>query len=233
MLNPHISPQSRNYCLCLKEWDGSLERVSCLYKVHSSVGLYLDSLIRAQVYPTPKPLPLLPPSFMNGGAYEEFSTMPPLAGSIPPILAGVCPSVICFPGMNSEPLWELSSPPVAFHDPSSAVLPHGSLGLSFTVFGTSLLSFLRLLGGCLSSPLVLGVKNPPANAEDVRDTGSRSLVWEDSLEEEMATTPVYLPEKSHGQRSLADYSPWVTRSQTQLLPLLLSRFSHGRLCATP
>lgn len=78
MLNPHISPQSRNYCLCLKEWDGSLRGWCCLYKVHSSAGLYLDSLIRAsRAYPTPKPLPLLPPRFMNGGAYEEFSTMPP------------------------------------------------------------------------------------------------------------------------------------------------------------
>ena len=28
------------------------------------------------------------------------------------------------------------------------------------------------------------------------------------LEEEMATTPVFLPGKSHGQRSLGDYSPW-------------------------
>ena len=28
------------------------------------------------------------------------------------------------------------------------------------------------------------------------------------LEEEMATTPVFLPKKSHGQRSLVGYSPW-------------------------
>ena len=38
-----------------------------------------------------------------------------------------------------------------------------------------------------ASQVALGVKNPPANAEDVRDMGSRSLVWEDFLEEEMAT----------------------------------------------
>ena len=25
----------------------------------------------------------------------------------------------------------------------------------------------------------------------------------------MATTPVFLPEESHGQRSLANYSPWA------------------------
>ena len=29
-------------------------------------------------------------------------------------------------------------------------------------------------------------------------------------------TPVFLPGKSHGQRSLADYSPWGHKSQTQL-----------------
>ena len=36
----------------------------------------------------------------------------------------------------------------------------------------------------------------------------RSLSQEDSLEEEMATSPVFLPRKFHGQRSLAVYSPW-------------------------
>ena len=30
------------------------------------------------------------------------------------------------------------------------------------------------------------------------------------------TTPVFLPEKSHGQRNLAGYSPWVAKSRTQL-----------------
>ena len=32
----------------------------------------------------------------------------------------------------------------------------------------------------------------------------------------MQPTPVFLPGKSHGQRSLAGYSPWGHRSQTQL-----------------
>ena len=36
----------------------------------------------------------------------------------------------------------------------------------------------------------------------------RFLGRKDPLEEEMATTPVFLPGKSHGQRSLVDYSPW-------------------------
>ena len=36
----------------------------------------------------------------------------------------------------------------------------------------------------------------------------RSLGWEDPLEEHMATHPVLLPGESHGERSLAAYSPW-------------------------
>ena len=34
------------------------------------------------------------------------------------------------------------------------------------------------------------------------------LGLEDPLEKEMATTPVFLPEEFHGQRSLVGYSPW-------------------------
>ena len=50
------------------------------------------------------------------------------------------------------------------------------------------------------------VKNPPANTGDIRDV-HRSLGREDPLEEGMATTPVFLPGKSHAQRSLVGYSP--------------------------
>ena len=52
------------------------------------------------------------------------------------------------------------------------------------------------------------VKNPPANAGDTRDTGlipgSRRPPWR----RKWLPTPVFLPEKFHGQRSLAGYSPW-------------------------
>ena len=34
-----------------------------------------------------------------------------------------------------------------------------------------------------------------------------SLGWKDHLKEGMATTPVLLPQESHGQRSLVGYSP--------------------------
>ena len=51
------------------------------------------------------------------------------------------------------------------------------------------------------------VKNPPAMQETQR-TQVQSLGQEDPLEEEVTKpTPVFLPEKSHGQRHLAGYSP--------------------------
>ena len=51
------------------------------------------------------------------------------------------------------------------------------------------------------------VKNPPA-MQETQETRIQSLDLEDPLEEEMATPPVFLPEKSYGQRSLMGYSPW-------------------------
>ena len=43
----------------------------------------------------------------------------------------------------------------------------------------------------------------------MQETWIWSLGWEDPLEKEMATCSSILPGKSHGQRSLAGYSPWV------------------------
>ena len=45
----------------------------------------------------------------------------------------------------------------------------------------------------------------------IRETWVRSLGQEDPLEKEWQSTPVLLPEKSHGQRSLVGYSPWGHR----------------------
>ena len=56
------------------------------------------------------------------------------------------------------------------------------------------------------------VKDPPAHAGDeglVPGSGR-------SLEEETATTPVFLPGESHGQRSLAATVRGVSESQTGL-----------------
>ena len=56
-----------------------------------------------------------------------------------------------------------------------------------------------------ASQVALVVKNPPAIAGDIRDSRLDPLGQEDPLEEQ--PTPVFLPGESHGQRSLAGYSP--------------------------
>jgi len=48
------------------------------------------------------------------------------------------------------------------------------------------------------------IKNLPS----LREPWVRSLGWEDPLKKGMTTTPVFLPGKLHGQRSLAAYSPY-------------------------
>ena len=47
------------------------------------------------------------------------------------------------------------------------------------------------------------VKNLPA----IQETRIQFLGQEDPLEEEMDTTPIFLPGESHGQRSLLGYGP--------------------------
>ena len=46
------------------------------------------------------------------------------------------------------------------------------------------------------------------NLSVMQETWVQYLGWEDALEKGMATPPVFLPGESHGQRSLAGYSPW-------------------------
>ena len=50
------------------------------------------------------------------------------------------------------------------------------------------------------------VKNPPANAGDVRDAGSIPESERSRGGRTWQPTPVFLPGESHGQRSLASYS---------------------------
>ena len=60
------------------------------------------------------------------------------------------------------------------------------------------------------SQVVLVVKNPCANAGDVRDAvGSLGgkIPWKSIWQ----PTPVFSPEKSHWQRGLVGYSPWGRR----------------------
>ena len=69
------------------------------------------------------------------------------------------------------------------------------------------------------------VKNPPAMLE----TWVQSLSWEDPLEKAWPPTPVFLPGKSHGQRSLVSYSPWGCKESdiTERLSLSLSDGPRG------
>ena len=64
-----------------------------------------------------------------------------------------------------------------------------------------------------------------ASACNVGDLGSRPgfdpLVRKIPWRRKWQPTPVFLPGESHGQRSLVDYSPRVTNSQTRL-----SNFTH-------
>ena len=58
--------------------------------------------------------------------------------------------------------------------------------------------------------MVLVVKNPPANAGDIRDVCKMfdPLVGKIPWSRKWQPTPVFLPGKLHGQRSLVVYSPW-------------------------
>ena len=67
--------------------------------------------------------------------------------------------------------------------------------LLYSTFGT-----WSFLGGTM-------VKNPPASAGEVR-CGFDPWIRESPLKEDMATHTVSMPGKSHGQRSMAGYSPW-------------------------
>ena len=53
------------------------------------------------------------------------------------------------------------------------------------------------------SQVALVVKNPPVNAGDTDRKIPWSRKWQPS--------PVFLSGTSHGQRSLVDYSPWITK----------------------
>ena len=51
------------------------------------------------------------------------------------------------------------------------------------------------------------VKNPPANARDIRDGGS--ILWVRKIwRRKWQPTPVISPGEPHGQRNLGSYSPW-------------------------
>ena len=52
--------------------------------------------------------------------------------------------------------------------------------------------------------------------QEMGETQVQFLGWEEPCSREWQPPPVFLPGKSHGQRSLVGYSPWVAKSRTQL-----------------
>ena len=103
-------------------------------------------------------------------------------------------------------------PPNTWIEPRSHALQVdslvGSLGL-----GKTFLEQRQLSQNPGDSRLQVGVvvKNPPANTGDIRDLdsvpGSGRFSWRRAWQ----PTPIFLPGKTHGQRSLAGCSPWGHR----------------------
>ena len=60
----------------------------------------------------------------------------------------------------------------------------------------------------MASQVVLVVKNLPTNAGRYKKQGFDPWVRKIPWRRIWQPTPVFLPGKSHGQRSLAGYSPW-------------------------
>jgi len=56
--------------------------------------------------------------------------------------------------------------------------------------------------------MALVVENLPADARDVRDIGSIPRSGRFPSGRKWQPTPIFLPGKFHGQRSLVGYSPW-------------------------
>ena len=82
------------------------------------------------------------------------------------------------------------------------------------------------------SQVALAVRNPPANAGDVRDAGSIPG-WGRSHRRVWQPTPVFLPGASHGQRSLAGYSPWGRKESDTTEQQHFFRWVSGKAYAHP
>ena len=70
--------------------------------------------------------------------------------------------------------------------------------------------------------MALVVRNLPDNAGHIRDMGL--IPWRRAWQ----PTSVFLPGKSHGQRSLVDYSPWGHKKSDMTEQLTLSVMDAGR-----
>ena len=66
--------------------------------------------------------------------------------------------------------------------------------------------------------------------QETQETRVRSLGQEDPLEKAMETTPVFLPGKSHGRRSMVGYNPWDHKSLDMAEQLSMCACTHTHTC---
>ena len=104
-------------------------------------------------------------------------------------------------GFSKQEYWSgLPCPPLGdFHNPEMEPVSLASPALVCRFFTAR------------TSQVVLAVKNSRAKAGD--RCGFGPWIWKIPWRRKWQPTGVFLPGESHGQRSLAGYSPWVTRSQ--------------------
>ena len=84
-------------------------------------------------------------------------------------------------------------------------------------------------GNHRASQVVLVVKNPPANAGDVREVGSVLRLGRSPWRRKWQPTPVFLPGKSHGQKSLVGYSLWGCKQSDMTERMSAHTHTHTQL----
>ena len=70
------------------------------------------------------------------------------------------------------------------------------------------------MGEDRASQMALVVKSPPANAGNIKDLGLSPRVGKIPWRRAWQPTPVFMPGKSQGQRSLEGYSLWGRKEST-------------------
>ena len=72
---------------------------------------------------------------------------------------------------------------------------------------------------------MLAVKNPRANAGDIKRPGCDPWVGKIPWRRARQPTSVFLPREFHGQRSLACYSPWGRKEWDKTVQVMFSLLS--------
>ena len=87
--------------------------------------------------------------------------------------------------------------------------------------------------------MVLVIKNPPANAGDIKTCGFDPWVGKILWSRKWQPAPLFLPGKLHGQKTLVGYSPWghkeadmIKQLNTQTKLVYLVRTAKSGLMST-